>query len=319
MARKRSATTFNLSFLDVMSCGFGAVVLVFLIMDHAIKVQSSELNSDMMSEVNLLEEEVLERLRVAAQTRVRVSTWRHPVPSAAGPGAPQKAAPHKPQRDRTWYVLYARAAYSTAFLSVCMPVLPCPCHAAGHAPLWARAWPGAPTGAPLTTRSELGGCNHPILLQVSVVTTPFYYKLWTSEPALQLQPGSRQDSDERTLGLPAEQAGACSAAAHRCAASALALLPPLPALPGSGHAARALLARPAEPAGTGAADAGGRGLEHREVFSPRRAQRGAARVCRPARGISPCVGLCVCALPTLRAEAVGRGFRAGVHTWCHVS
>jgi hypothetical protein len=60
MARKRSATTFNLSFLDVMSCGFGAVVLVFLIMDHAIKVQSSELNSDMMSEVNLLEEEVLE-------------------------------------------------------------------------------------------------------------------------------------------------------------------------------------------------------------------------------------------------------------------
>jgi hypothetical protein len=95
----------------------------------------------------VLEEEVLERLRVAAQTRVRVSTWRHPVPSAAGPGAPQKAAPHKPQRDRTWYVLYARAAYSTAFLSVCMPVLPCPCHAAGHAPLWARAWPGAPTGS----------------------------------------------------------------------------------------------------------------------------------------------------------------------------
>ncbi len=60
MARKRSANTFNLSFLDVMSCGFGAVVLVFLIMDHAIKVQSSELNTDMMSEVNLLEEEVLQ-------------------------------------------------------------------------------------------------------------------------------------------------------------------------------------------------------------------------------------------------------------------
>ncbi len=58
MARKRSATTFNLSFLDVMSCGFGAVVLVFLIMDHAIEVQSRELNVDLVSEVNLLEEDV---------------------------------------------------------------------------------------------------------------------------------------------------------------------------------------------------------------------------------------------------------------------
>ena len=36
--RKRSFTTFNLSFLDIMSCGFGAVVLVFLIIDHAIVV-----------------------------------------------------------------------------------------------------------------------------------------------------------------------------------------------------------------------------------------------------------------------------------------
>ncbi len=60
MARKRNATTFSLSFLDVMSCGFGAVVLVFLIMDHAIKVESSELNAELMSEVNLLQEEVLE-------------------------------------------------------------------------------------------------------------------------------------------------------------------------------------------------------------------------------------------------------------------
>jgi hypothetical protein len=60
MARKRSFTTFNLSFLDVMSCGFGAVVLVYLIINHAIEVESEELNADLMSEVNMLEEEVLE-------------------------------------------------------------------------------------------------------------------------------------------------------------------------------------------------------------------------------------------------------------------
>ena len=58
--RKRQFTTFNLSFLDIMSCGFGAVVLVFLIIDHSIEVHSRELNQDMLSEVNFLEDEVLE-------------------------------------------------------------------------------------------------------------------------------------------------------------------------------------------------------------------------------------------------------------------
>lgn len=60
MARKRSNIAFNLSFLDVMSCGFGAVVLVFLIIDHSVDVQAESINSDLVSEVNLLEEEVLE-------------------------------------------------------------------------------------------------------------------------------------------------------------------------------------------------------------------------------------------------------------------
>ncbi|TDG12950.1 VWA domain-containing protein [Seongchinamella unica] len=58
--RKRSFTTFNLSFLDIMSCGFGAVVLVFLIIDHSMAVYSEDLNQELLSEVNLLEEEVLE-------------------------------------------------------------------------------------------------------------------------------------------------------------------------------------------------------------------------------------------------------------------
>jgi len=58
--RRRSFSTFNLSFLDIMSCGFGAVVLVFLIIDHSIEVESRELNVDLLSEVNLLEEDVRE-------------------------------------------------------------------------------------------------------------------------------------------------------------------------------------------------------------------------------------------------------------------
>jgi hypothetical protein len=59
MARKqRQFTTFNLSFLDIMSCGFGAVVLVFLIIDHSIETQSRELNQDLLSEVNMLEDDI---------------------------------------------------------------------------------------------------------------------------------------------------------------------------------------------------------------------------------------------------------------------
>ncbi len=59
MARKkREFTTFNLSFLDIMSCGFGAVILVFLVIDHSIKTESKDLNRDLLSEVSMLEEDV---------------------------------------------------------------------------------------------------------------------------------------------------------------------------------------------------------------------------------------------------------------------
>jgi hypothetical protein len=58
--RKRRATTFSLSFLDIMSCGFGAIVLLYLIIDHASDVYFEEANYDLLSEVSLLEEEVLE-------------------------------------------------------------------------------------------------------------------------------------------------------------------------------------------------------------------------------------------------------------------
>ncbi len=61
MARKkRPFTTFSLGFLDVMSCGFGAVILVFLLIDHSIDVESEEVNQVLLSEVNLLDEDIAE-------------------------------------------------------------------------------------------------------------------------------------------------------------------------------------------------------------------------------------------------------------------
>jgi polyhydroxyalkanoate synthesis regulator phasin len=59
-ARRRNLNPISLAFLDVMFCGFGAVILIFLILDHNSSVTSPEPNSDLAAEVNLLREEVNE-------------------------------------------------------------------------------------------------------------------------------------------------------------------------------------------------------------------------------------------------------------------
>ena len=74
MARqKRKFTVFSLSFLDVMSCGFGAVILVFLIIDHSIEVESQEINRDLLSEVNLLEEDITDGRKDLVRVRNTIS------------------------------------------------------------------------------------------------------------------------------------------------------------------------------------------------------------------------------------------------------
>jgi len=72
MARKRtSAVTFGLSFLDIMSCGFGAVILLFLIIKHNVSATIPELISapEASSEVMLLEREILEGRKNLAELR----------------------------------------------------------------------------------------------------------------------------------------------------------------------------------------------------------------------------------------------------------
>ena len=41
-----------------MSCGFGAVVLVFLIIDHSLELEAKTLNIDLLSEIDLLEQDI---------------------------------------------------------------------------------------------------------------------------------------------------------------------------------------------------------------------------------------------------------------------
>jgi len=55
---RRAVNVFSLSFLDVMSCGFGAVILIFLIINHATQEEEKTINKDRLSEVRLLDYQV---------------------------------------------------------------------------------------------------------------------------------------------------------------------------------------------------------------------------------------------------------------------
>ena len=107
--RRRAVNAFSMSFLDVMACGFGATLLVWLLMDHR-RVPAIRNNSQLTSEVRLLEEDIAEgelglvRLRTTiatvddtlAQMRARVSAMLTQIkpkqiaqPSAATPPDPK--------------------------------------------------------------------------------------------------------------------------------------------------------------------------------------------------------------------------------------
>lgn len=60
MARrtKRQTTVFSLSFLDIMSCGFGAVILFFVIIDHETETRQDNMTADLNGEVMMLDTEV---------------------------------------------------------------------------------------------------------------------------------------------------------------------------------------------------------------------------------------------------------------------
>ncbi len=60
MKPRRRFETFNLSFLDIMSCGFGAVVLFFVIINATMAKRSDELNKDLSVRAEMLRVEVVE-------------------------------------------------------------------------------------------------------------------------------------------------------------------------------------------------------------------------------------------------------------------
>jgi len=75
MARRRNFDPINLSFLDVISCGFGAVVLIFLILDHSSSASSQANPGDPLTaaEISLLDEDIREGQEGLVRLRNTVS------------------------------------------------------------------------------------------------------------------------------------------------------------------------------------------------------------------------------------------------------
>jgi hypothetical protein len=67
--RARSVTPVGLSFLDAMTCGLGAVILLFMIINAAVRDHSVQVTRDLQGEVDRLEREVLEGHRNLVELR----------------------------------------------------------------------------------------------------------------------------------------------------------------------------------------------------------------------------------------------------------
>ena len=68
MAR-RSTNVFSLSFLDAMTCGFGAVVLFFMVINASSGLRADRVNADLSGEVDRLEREVLDGYKEQVDVR----------------------------------------------------------------------------------------------------------------------------------------------------------------------------------------------------------------------------------------------------------
>ena len=69
MARRRNTEVFSLSFLDCICCGFGAVVLIYMIIAAQNGARQMHKSVELSAEVNLLEEQVIDGYKNLAVLR----------------------------------------------------------------------------------------------------------------------------------------------------------------------------------------------------------------------------------------------------------
>jgi hypothetical protein len=67
--RRRSVNVFNLSFLDIITCGLGAIILLFVLVNAKSAARQESITSDFRAEVDRMEHEVLEGKKDLIQAR----------------------------------------------------------------------------------------------------------------------------------------------------------------------------------------------------------------------------------------------------------
>ena len=80
MARRKTEV-FSLSFLDVIACGFGAVVLFYTILSAQAGAQRQQRNDDLQAEVDRLEEQVLDGYKDLVVLRNSLESTDEAVPA----------------------------------------------------------------------------------------------------------------------------------------------------------------------------------------------------------------------------------------------
>jgi hypothetical protein len=82
MARKKF-DVFNLSFLDVMACGLGAIVLFYMIINAQVAARTDLANEELLAETSLLELEVFDGTKDLIRIRTNLEEERERKASAA--------------------------------------------------------------------------------------------------------------------------------------------------------------------------------------------------------------------------------------------
>jgi hypothetical protein len=82
--RRREINVFSLSFLDAMTCGFGAVVLFYMVINAAAGLRSGQMTADLRGEVDRMQDEVLDGYKNLVEVRNSVREVDERLVSASG-------------------------------------------------------------------------------------------------------------------------------------------------------------------------------------------------------------------------------------------
>lgn len=100
LVRRREFSIFTLSFLDIMSCGFGAVVLLFMISKHAVTQPVETPTYDYGAEVRVLEQQIAATGQDIASLRANLAARGGELAAAAQAAQAARDALLEEQRKR---------------------------------------------------------------------------------------------------------------------------------------------------------------------------------------------------------------------------